>query len=171
MGPAATVIMNMHVQCPILSAKNDEAANSQLLHSIDWMSSQGIADNAKCGMFCLTLGDDACLYIIACVWGHHFPLCDKRAIRVAALAFPSEQLPPLRWPGTCAEFATKSGHDIIRASYDDVPMMWGFWTMTFTSHLHQGWGIIGRMHGGRGSHFWDFKCRAHRAELIPSSVI
>ena len=27
------------------------------------------------------------------------------------------------------------------------------------------------MHGGKGSQFQDFKCTAHRAELIPSSVL
>ena len=31
-------------------------------------------------------------------------------------------------------------------------------------------GMKGRMHGGRGSAFWDFKCRTYRAELIFSSV-
>ena len=32
-------------------------------------------------------------------------------------------------------------------------------------------GIKGWMHGGRGSQFWDFRCRAYRTELIPSRVL
>ena len=40
--------------------------------------------------------------------------------------------------------------------------------ITFTSGLG---GIKGRMYKGRCSQFLDFKCRAHRAELIPSSVL
>ena len=36
----------------LFSAKDDEDAEIPLLHSKDWMNSQGIAENAKCGRFC-----------------------------------------------------------------------------------------------------------------------
>ena len=42
MGPLAPVFMNLYVKWPIFSAKNDEDAESHLLHSNDWMNSQGI---------------------------------------------------------------------------------------------------------------------------------
>ena len=32
------------------------------MNSNDWMNSQGIAEDAKCGRFCLTLGGDAHLW-------------------------------------------------------------------------------------------------------------
>ena len=51
--------MNLHVKCPIFSAKNDEDAESHLLHSNEWMNSQGMAEDVKCGKFCLTLVSDA----------------------------------------------------------------------------------------------------------------
>ena len=83
--------------------------------------------------------------------GFHFPFHNEGAIRASTSTFCSEQLPLLRWPGTCTDFPTISGHDIIGASGDDVLMMWGFQMMTFMSHLHQGWrGIKGRMHREKG---------------------
>ena len=42
-------------------------------------------------------------------------------------------------------------------------------------HLHHSYvrvgGIKGWTHGGRGSQFWDFRCRAYRAKSIPSRVL
>ena len=67
-----------------------------------------------------------------------FPSLWLGMIRMFASAFCSELLPPLRWPGTCADFPAKSRYYIIRASCDDMPMMWGFCMMTFTSQLCQG---------------------------------
>ena len=44
--------------------------------------------------------------------------------------------------------------------------------MSFMSQLHQGWqDIKGLTQGGGGSQFWDFRCRAYRAKLIPSGVL
>ena len=48
--------MNLHVKCPIFSAKNDEDAKNLLLCSDVWINSQGIVDEAKCGRFHMTLG-------------------------------------------------------------------------------------------------------------------
>ena len=41
---------------------------------------------------------------------------------------------------TCTDFPTKSGHDIIRVSFDDIMMMWAFQMMKCESQLCQGWG-------------------------------
>ena len=60
MGPLATVFTNLHVKCPILSAKDDEDAESHLLHSNDRMNKQGIREHVKWYMFCLTLDGDLC---------------------------------------------------------------------------------------------------------------
>ena len=54
--------MNLHVKCPISSAKDDKDSESDILHSNDWMNSKGIAEDVKCGRFYLTLGSDACLW-------------------------------------------------------------------------------------------------------------
>ena len=51
MGSVAPIFMNLLVKCPIFSAKGDEDAGSHLLHSNDWMSSQGIAEEIKCDRF------------------------------------------------------------------------------------------------------------------------
>ena len=58
MGPVSPVYMKLHVKYPILSEKDDEDAESHLLCRNDWMNSQGIAEEAKCGRPCLTLGGD-----------------------------------------------------------------------------------------------------------------
>ena len=65
-------------------------------------------------------------------WGCHFPPLSWGPIRVFTLAFCSEWLPLLRWPGACADFMAKSKYDIIRALSGHTPMMWGFWMTTFT---------------------------------------
>ena len=62
-------------------------------------------------------------------------------IRAFTSAFHSEWLPPLRWPSACADFPTKCRYDINGVSSGDVPMMWGFWMMTFTSQLGQHWEV------------------------------
>ena len=88
-----------------------------------------------------------CMCMHVCIICHSvhleppFPSLIMGTTRAFALAFCSEQLPMLRWPGTCAVFPAKSGHNVIGASYDDILMMWGFWMLTFTSHLHQGSGV------------------------------
>ena len=64
------VIINWHVKYPIFSAKEDEDAESHLLNSSDWINSQGIADDAKCGGVCLAHGHDANL-------GNHKKSCFK----------------------------------------------------------------------------------------------
>ena len=51
MGPVASGLINSHVKFLILSAKDDEDAKRHLLHSNDWMTSQGVAEEAKCGRF------------------------------------------------------------------------------------------------------------------------
>ena len=58
----AFVFMNLHVKCLIISAKDDKDAESHLLHRNDLMNSQDIAEDAKCGRFCLTFGSDAQLW-------------------------------------------------------------------------------------------------------------
>ena len=50
------LFFNMHVKCPIVSAKDDEDAESNVLHNNDWINLQGIAKVTKCGRFCLTVG-------------------------------------------------------------------------------------------------------------------
>ena len=70
-----------------------------------------------------------------------FPSLRWGPIRAFAWAFCSEQLPMLRWPGTCTDLPTTTRYDVIRVLSGDVLMMWGFWMMTFTSQLHQGWGV------------------------------
>ena len=50
------VFVNQHVRCPSLSAKDDEDVENHIFSSYDWMNSQGIAEHAKYGRFCLTLG-------------------------------------------------------------------------------------------------------------------
>ena len=57
-GPVAPVFMNLH----ILSVINDEDAESHLVHSNDWINSQGIEEGTKCGRSCLTLGSDTHLW-------------------------------------------------------------------------------------------------------------
>ena len=54
------VFINLHVKYPVFSAKDDEDAEKNLLQSNAWINSQGIAEDAKCGRFCLTLGSDTC---------------------------------------------------------------------------------------------------------------
>ena len=41
--------MNLHVKCPIFSAKDNEDTESHLLCCNDWMNSQGIVQDTKCG--------------------------------------------------------------------------------------------------------------------------
>ena len=62
LGPVAPVFMNLHVKCPIFSAKDHEDGGSHPFHSGDWMKSQRIAEGAKCGRFYLTLSGDAHLW-------------------------------------------------------------------------------------------------------------
>ena len=62
MGPKAPVFMNLLVKCLIFSTKNDEDAESHLLHSNDWMNSQGNAEETKCHKFCLNLHVDGYLW-------------------------------------------------------------------------------------------------------------
>ena len=51
-------------------------------------------------------------------------------------------------------------------------MMWDFWMMTCMSQLHQDWGVYkDECMMGRGSQFWDFRCIAYRAKLIPSRMV
>ena len=40
--------------------------------------------------------------------------------------FHTEQLPPFKWPGTCADFPTNSRYDVTGVSSCDVLMTWGF---------------------------------------------
>ena len=54
--------MNLHVKCLVFSAKDGEFAESYFLCSNDWMHSQDIAEDAKCGRFSFTLGGDAHLW-------------------------------------------------------------------------------------------------------------
>ena len=61
MRPMAPILMNLHVKSPIFSAK-DEDVESHFLCNHDWMNLQDIAEDVKCGRYCLTLGDDACLW-------------------------------------------------------------------------------------------------------------
>ena len=51
MGQTAPLFQNLHVKCPIISAKYNDDAESYLLCSSDWMNSPGIAEDAKCGSF------------------------------------------------------------------------------------------------------------------------
>ena len=53
---------NLHVKCLIFSVRPDEDAESHLLCSNDWMSSQGIVEEEKCARFCLTLPGNVCLW-------------------------------------------------------------------------------------------------------------
>ena len=62
-GSVASLIMNLHVKCPIFSARDDEDPETHLLCSNDWMNSQGIAENAKCGRYCLTLSGERWLRV------------------------------------------------------------------------------------------------------------
>ena len=68
-GPVAPVFMNLQVKCPPFSTNNDEDMESHLLSSNDWMNSQGIAEDAKCGRFCLKLDGNAYLwYELITLW-------------------------------------------------------------------------------------------------------
>ena len=49
MGPVTPVFMTLHVKGPIFSAKDGEDTESYLLHSNDYMNSQGMAEDTKCG--------------------------------------------------------------------------------------------------------------------------
>ena len=51
MGPVVSVFMNVNVKCLILLAKDDEDAESHLLHSNDWTNSEDV----KCSRFCFSL--------------------------------------------------------------------------------------------------------------------
>ena len=111
------------------------------------------------------------VYVSQCAPGPPFPSLKWGPIRVCTLAFNSEQLPLLRLPGTCTDFATKSRYDIIRMSSGAMPITWGFrW-----QHLCHNWvrvgGIKGWTQGGRGSQIWYFRCRAYRDKLIPSRIL
>ena len=77
----------------------------------------------------------------------------------------------LSWSGACTDITAKSRYDIIGASCGDIPMMWSFGMMTFTSQLYQGLGYKRMTAWGKGSQFWDFRCRAYGAKLIPSRVL
>ena len=58
MGPVGSVSMKLHVKCPVFTTKDIEDITSHLWHSNNLMNSKGIAENAKCGRFYLTLGGD-----------------------------------------------------------------------------------------------------------------
>ena len=58
-GASGSYLHEFTCQMTTYSAKDDEDAESLLLHSYDWMNSQGIAEDTKCGRFCLTLVGDA----------------------------------------------------------------------------------------------------------------
>ena len=74
--------MNLHVKCPIFSAKYDEDAERQLLCSNDRMNSQGIAEEAKCSRFCLTLGGDAHLsYALVAPVGNDWNNIQRRLLQ------------------------------------------------------------------------------------------
>ena len=53
---------NLHVKCPIFSAKPEKDANRHISHNNDFMNSQGIVEEEKCARFCLTLAEDSCLW-------------------------------------------------------------------------------------------------------------
>ena len=59
-GPMTSVFMNLHVKCPVFS-KWWLRSKHHLLCSNNWMNSQGIVRDSKCGRFCLTLGSYAYL--------------------------------------------------------------------------------------------------------------
>ena len=115
------------------------------------------------------------IYVTVCTWGHHFPPLIWGPIRAFTLAFQSEWLAMLRWPGACADFPIKSNYDVIRTSSGDVPIMWGFLgdDIYVTSYVKIG-GYKGWMPGGKGFPVPSFKfqgCRAHRDSLITSRVL
>ena len=62
MGTVASAFINLHVKCPIFSAKDDEDAERHLSQSNDRMNLQWIAEQAKCDRFCLTLSGDAYIW-------------------------------------------------------------------------------------------------------------
>ena len=110
--------------------------------------------------------------VTVCSWSHHFSLWNEGQLECLLQHSAQSDYLCSGWPGACADFPTKSRYDIFRASSGDVPMMWGFWMMTFIlPQLCQDWGYK-RMNTrwGRGSQFWDCRCRAYRAKLIPSRV-
>ena len=64
MGPVAPIFMDLHVKCPLFSAKDDEDAESHLLQSNDWITPQNTAEEAKCGRIYLILGGDAHSFMV-----------------------------------------------------------------------------------------------------------
>ena len=46
-GPVSPHFINLHVKCLILMANDDEDAEGYLLHSNNWMNSQGITEDEK----------------------------------------------------------------------------------------------------------------------------
>ena len=80
-----------------------------------------------------------CVCVTECAWGHHFPPLSWGSVRTFALAFCSEQLPTLRWPGACADFPAKSNR-MTSSEHHLVTSQWcgGFWMLTFTSQVTSG---------------------------------
>ena len=58
-GPVTPVFIHFHVKCSMVSAKDDEDAESYVLHSNDYL--QGITDEMKFSRLCLTLRGDGYL--------------------------------------------------------------------------------------------------------------
>ena len=61
MDPWDSCIRLHELTIPIFSAKDYEDAESHLLYSNDWVNTQGIAEESKCGRLCLTIYRDSSL--------------------------------------------------------------------------------------------------------------
>ena len=90
------------------------------------------------------------IYVCVCVYNWHivhleqpFPSSWWRGNQNICFGIPLRATTSTQVSRYMHRLPTKSGLDVIRVSCDDVPMMWGFQMMTFTSYLHQCWGKKG----------------------------
>ena len=104
--------------------------------------------------------------VTVCSWNCHFPLHAEGWSEHLLRATTSTQVTRCMWRRSCQKWTWCHQSTIwwctndMELSDDDIYVI-------FVSGLG---GIKGWMHGGRGSQFQDFRCRAQRAELIPSRV-
>ena len=99
--------------------------------------------------------------VTVCTWDCHFPLHDEGVIRESAQSdylCSGDQAHAQTFPPKMDMMSFE--HHVMMYQWCGA-FRWWHLPHIYTSHIN------GRTHGGRGSQFWNFKCRAHRAELIP----
>ena len=106
-----------------------------------------------------------------CAWSHHFPHWNEGQLKCLLRCSAQSDYLCSGNQAHAQTFLPKV--DMMSSEHHLVMYQWcgafGWW------HLHhnciRGGGIKGWMHRGRGSQFWEFRCRAYRAKLIPSRVL